>query len=120
MLRISIPPTTKSPITFADFINYHLPIPSKGLKANNKDTVLLFDNEYEAVVYADQLEEIVTTISKSSPLRNIVRDMATAIRNDDTIRNYLENSTIFTWLKNCMKTLRYAIKPYSYLSRNKF
>jgi hypothetical protein len=111
MLRISIPPTTKSPITFADFINYRLPIPSKGLKANNKDTVLQFDNEYEAVIYADQLEEIVTTVSKSSPLRNILRDMATAIRNDDSIRNYLENSTTLTWLKNCMKSIRFAIKP---------
>jgi hypothetical protein len=112
MLRISIPPTTKSPITFADFINYRLPIPSKGLKANNnKDTVLQFDNEYEAVIYADQLEEIVTTVSKSSPLRNILRDMATAIRNDDSIRNYLENSTTLTWLKNCVKSIRFAIKP---------
>jgi hypothetical protein len=118
MLRISIPPTTKSPITFADFINYRLPIPSKGLKAHNKDTVLLFDNEYEAVIYADQLEEIVTTVSKSSPLRNILRDMATAIRNDDTIRNYLEDSSIYTWLKNWMKTIRFAIKPYLYLSKN--
>jgi hypothetical protein len=120
MLSISIPPTTKSPITFADFINYQLPIPSKGLKALNKNTVLLFDNEYEAVIYADELEEIVTTISKGSPLRNILRDMATAIRNDDTIRNYLENSTTLTWLKNCMKTIRFAIKPYVYLSKNRF
>jgi len=111
MLSISIPPTTKRPITFGDFINYRLPVPSKGIKAQNKDTVLIFDNEYEAVIYADHLEEIVTTVSKSSPLRNILRDMATAIRNDDRIRSYLENSTIYTWLKNWMKTIHYAIRP---------
>ena len=115
MLRINIPPTGPSPLTFADFIKYHLPIPSKGVRARakgkNKKTILLFDNEYEAVVYADQLEEIVTTVSKNSPLKNIVRDLATAIRNDDSIRNYVEYSSIYTWLKNCVKGLRKAINP---------
>jgi hypothetical protein len=112
MLRINLPPTGPTPITSADFKNYHLPIPSKGVKAKgNKYTILIFDNEYEAVVYADQLEEIVTTVSKSSPLKNILRDMVTAIRNDDTIRNYLEYSSIYLWLKNCVKGIRSAIKP---------
>ena len=119
MLRINIPPTGSKPLTFADFKNYQLPMPSKGVKAKgNKETILLFDNEYEAVVYADQLEEIVTTVSKSSPLKNILRDLATAIRNDDSIRNYLEYSTTYTWLKNCLKSIRSAIKPTPYFFKN--
>ena len=105
MLSITIPKWSKIPLTFRDFLNHHLPIPSKGVKSQNSDTVLLFDNEYEAVVYADHLEEIVVNVSKSSPLRNTLSDMATAIRNDDQIRNYLENSTIYTWLKNRMKNM---------------
>src|SRR5471032_2393770 len=114
MLRINIPPTGSKPLTFADFKNYHLPMPSKGVKARgNKETILLFDNEYEAVVYADQLEEIVTTVSKSSPLKNILRDLATAIRNDDSIRNYLEYSSLYTWIKNGLKSFKKAIKPTS-------
>ena len=113
MLRINLPPTGPTRITFADFKNYRLPIPSKGIKAkDNNETELLFDNEYEAVVYADQLEEIVTTVSKSSPLKNILRDTVTAIRNDDTIRNYVEYSTVYTWIKNGLKYLRSAIKPF--------
>jgi hypothetical protein len=113
MLRIIIPPTSRTPITSAEFKNYHLPIPSKGVKAlGKKNTVLVFDNEFEAVVYADQLEEIVTTTSKSSPLRNILRDVVTAIRNDDTIRNYVEYSSIYSWLKNRVKIIRSRIKPY--------
>jgi len=60
---------------------------------------------------ADQLEEIVTTVSKSSPLKNIVRDLATAIRNDDMIRNYVEYSSIYTWIKNGLKSFKKAIKP---------
>jgi hypothetical protein len=120
MLRINLPQTGRTPLTFADFKNYHLPIPSKGVKQHrNKDTVLLFDNEYDAIVYADRLEEIVTTVSKSSPIKNTLRDLVTVIRNDDTIRNYLEYSSIYTWLKNCMKSIRLAMKPSSYLLKNR-
>jgi hypothetical protein len=119
MLRIKVPTTTPTPITFEDFKNYELPLPSKGVKANDsKNTVLQFDNEFEAVVYADQLEEIVTTVSKNSPKRSILRDLVTAIRNDDSIRNYLEYSTIYTWLKNALKSIRYAIKPAQFFSKN--
>ena len=121
MLRIILPPLSPKRITFADFKNYHLPIPSKGIKAlGKKNTVLIFDNEYEAVVYADQLEEIVTTVSKTSPLKNILRDLITSIRNDDTIRNYVEYSSIYTWLKNCVTSIRFAIKPSRYTARNKY
>ena len=116
MLRIKIPATGPTPLTFADFKNYHLPMPSQGIKEKgNEDAVLLFDNEYEAVVYADELEEIVTNVSKSSPVRSIMRDLVTAIRNDDTIRNYLEYSTIYQWIKNCVTSIRTAIKPGQYL-----
>jgi hypothetical protein len=117
MLRIIVPPISPKRITFADFKNYHLPVPSKGVKDfGKKETVLLFDNEYEAVVYADKLEEIVTTVSKSSPVKNILRDLITSIRNDDTIRNYVEYSSIYTWLKNCLKSIRTVIKPSKYTS----
>jgi len=121
MLRITLPPLSPKRITSSDFKNYHLPIPSKGVKERGgKNTVLVFDNEYEAVVYADQLEEMVTTVSKSSPLKNILRDLITSIRNDDTIRNYVEYSSIYTWLKNCVKSIRFAMKPSRYAVRNKY
>jgi hypothetical protein len=118
MFHINLPPTGPNPLTSADFENYHLPIPSKGVRStDNSETELLFDNEFEAVVYADQLEEIVANVSKSSPARSILRDMVTAIRNDDTVRNYLENSTIYVWLKNCLTGIRTVIKPSSYLAK---
>jgi hypothetical protein len=119
MLRIILPPLSPKRITFSDFKNYHLPIPSKGVKERGgENTVLVFDNEYDAVVYADQLEEMVTTVSKSSPVKNILRDLITSIRNDDTIRNYVEYSSIYTWLKNCVKGIRYAMKPSRYALKN--
>jgi len=119
MLRINLPPTGPIRVTSADFVKYRLPLPSKGVKARGKnDTVLVFDNEDEAVVYADQLEEIVTNVSKNSPLRSMLRDMVTAIRNDDTIRNYLEYSSIYTWVKNRVRSIRMAIKPSASFMKN--
>jgi hypothetical protein len=112
MLRINLPPTGPTRVTFADFKKYRLPLPSKGVKEKGKkDTFLIFDNEDEAVIYADRLEEIVTNVSTNSPARSILRDMVTAIRNDDTIRNYLEYSSIYTWVKNRVRSIRMAIKP---------
>ena len=111
MLRINITPNGNKKLTSADFKNYKLPIPSKGIKEKKRATALIFDNEYEAVVYADQLEEMVTTVSKTSPLKNVLRDLVTTIRNDDTIRNYLEYSTVYQWMKNWVRTIRSAIKP---------
>lgn len=119
MLSINLPQTGPTRVTFSDFVRYHLPMPSKGVKEKNKkDTLLLFDNEYDAVIYADQLEEIVNNTSKSSPVRTILRDMVTAIRNDDSIRNYLEYSSIYTWIKNGVKYLRSAMAPSQQFVKN--
>ena len=119
MLRINLPPTGPTRVTFAEFKKYRLPLPSKGIKERGKnDTVLVFDNEDEAVVYADQLEEIVSGVSKNSPVRGMLRDMVTAIRNDDTIRNYLEYSSIYTWVKNRVNSIRMAIKPSASFLKN--
>ncbi len=79
----------------------------------------MFDNEFEAVVYADKLEEMVVTVSKSSPLKNILRDLITSIRNDDTIRYYVEYSSIYTWIKNCLSGIRSAMKPSRYALNGK-
>ena len=48
MLRINITPTGSTKLTSADFKNYKLPIPSKGIKEKKRATALIFDNEYEA------------------------------------------------------------------------
>ena len=91
MLQIHVPPTSPVPFTDDDFKNFELPVPSKGvINQNNDDTILLFDNEQEAVIYADQLEEIGTTVSNRRPEKSLVRDVVTAIRNDEMVRSYLE------------------------------
>jgi hypothetical protein len=119
MLRINLPPTGPTRITSADFKKYRLPEPSNGVKVKGEEnTELLFDDEDEAMMYADQLEEIVTSVSKTSPLRSMLRDMVTAIRNDDSIRNYLEYTSIYTWVKNRVKSIRMAIQPTASFLKN--
>jgi hypothetical protein len=119
MLRINLPPTGPTRVTTDYFRKYRLPLPSKGIKARGeKNTELLFDNEDEAVIYADQLEEIVSGVSRGSQLRSMLRDMVTAIRNDDSIRNYLEYSSVYTWVKNRVRNIRMAIKPSASFLKN--
>lgn len=91
MLPIHIPPISPVPFTYNDFENYRLPIPSKGvINEDDNETVLLFDNEQEAVTYADKLEEIDTNVSRRTPEKSLVREVVTAIRNDEMVRTYLE------------------------------
>lgn len=91
MLSIHVPPTGPSPFTFEDFKHYNLPVPSKGVIGPvNQETILVFNNEYEAVVYADQLEEIATTVSNHTHEKDMMRDVVTAIRNDELVRTYLQ------------------------------
>ncbi|WP_461453065.1 hypothetical protein [Mucilaginibacter sp.] len=59
MLRISIPSNGPSKINFSSFMNYLLPVPPKGIDSEvNNDAVLLFDNEQEAIKYADSLKQL--------------------------------------------------------------
>ena len=91
MLQIHVPPTSPTTFTYDDFKNYELPVPSKGvINEVNDETILVFDNEFEAVTYADQLEEIGTNVSNRTPEKCLLRDVVTAIRNDETVRSFLE------------------------------
>ena len=59
MLRISIPSNGPSKINFSSFMNYLLPVPPKGIDSEvNNNAVLLFDNEQEAINYADKLKQL--------------------------------------------------------------
>jgi hypothetical protein len=59
MLRISIPSNGPSKINFSSFMNYLLPVPPKGIDSEvNNNAVLLFDNEQEAINYANSLKQL--------------------------------------------------------------
>jgi len=90
MLRIKIPLIRASQLSLSNFMRYQLPVPPHGVEAKADDeAILIFDNEEEAISYADKLEEVDLSVSKSSPQKNVLRDVVTAIRNDEFVRTYL-------------------------------
>ena len=91
MLRITIPASGNTPLTFSAFKNYELPPPPGGVDAEiNDDAVLLFANEEEAVIYAGQLENLSSELNDKSSLQNrAISDMIMAIRNDEFVQSYI-------------------------------
>lgn len=92
MLRINIPLIAPEKLAFNDPENHLMPQPPHGVSVekDKQQAVLLFDNAEEAVDYADHVDEMATTVSKNSPEKNIMRDVATAIYNDENVRTYLD------------------------------
>ena len=90
MLRITIPKTGKSQLTFTKFEQYELPAPLDGVDAEiNGDLILKFDDEQEAITYAEQLEDISNELNdKSSPENAAISDIIITIRNDEFIKAY--------------------------------
>ncbi|MGZ3966249.1 MAG: hypothetical protein ACXVJC_14845 [Mucilaginibacter sp.] len=91
MLRINVPSTGKSQLTFASFEKNDLPKPPNGIDEEiNGDLVLLFDNEEEAVNYAYALEDISNSISDTkSPTKSAINDIVVSINGDEFVQTYL-------------------------------
>ncbi len=93
MLLIAIP-SSNSDITFSTFERYELPAPPNGVDAEvNDDLILKFEDEEEAITYANQLEMLSNGLNdKSSPQYLAIGDMIMAIRNDKFVMNYNEEN----------------------------
>jgi hypothetical protein len=92
MLRITVPSNTASQLTFTSFEQYDLPAPLNGVDAEiNNNVILKFDDEAEAIVYAEQLENLSNELNdKESPQNIAIGDIIMAIRNDEFVQAYLE------------------------------
>ena len=75
-----------------DLLNqYGIPQPFNGTDIEiNGDTVLLFDDEQQAVAYLDGLEEFASSIDGDSPAKNIISLIVSAISNDEFVQEYLQ------------------------------
>jgi hypothetical protein len=89
MLRITI---SSESLNFNKFEEYQLPAPISGVDAEiNNDVILMFEDEEEAITYADQLEELSNELDdKSSPQYVAIGDIIMAIRNDEFIQSYTQ------------------------------
>ncbi len=90
MLRIAIPSNTASELNYASFERYELPQPPSGIDAEvNNDLILQFEDEDEAITYADQLETLSDNLDdETTPQYIAINDIITAIRNDEFIQDY--------------------------------
>jgi hypothetical protein len=90
MLYINIPSNTNSNINFSTFEQYELPPPLSGVDAEiNNDLILKFEDEEEAINYADQLEVLSKALrNKNNPQYVAISDIIMAIRNDEFIQSY--------------------------------
>jgi hypothetical protein len=94
MLNITVPSTGQSKLTFSSFERYDLPAPPSGADAEiNDDLILKFEDEEEALNYAEQLEDLSFELNNKSSMQNIVvNDIILAIRNDGFVQSYLRNN----------------------------
>ena len=92
MLRITVPSTGGSQLTFSTFERLELPSPPNGVDGEiNDDLILLFDDEEEAITFAGQLENLSGGLDdKSSPEKLAIGDMIAAIRNDEFVQSYTQ------------------------------
>ena len=90
MLKINIPGGPEN--VSQDLLNqYGIPQPINGTDIEiNGDTVLLFDDEQQAVAYLDGLEEFASSIDGDSPAKNIISLIVSAISNDEFVQEYLQ------------------------------
>jgi hypothetical protein len=90
MLHINISTQGNSNLNFSTFEEYGLPAPLNGVDAEvNNDVILKFEDEEEAIIYAEQLENLSNELNdKQSPQYNAISDVIMAIRNDEFVQSY--------------------------------
>jgi len=90
MLQITVPSQGSAQLTFSTFERYGLPAPPNGVDAEiNGNLVLKFEDEEEAIVFSEQLEDLSDGLNdKSSPQNLAIGDIIMAIRNDEFVQSY--------------------------------
>lgn len=77
-------------LTFRTFKEYGLPGPVSGVDVEGADNLVLkFEDEEEAIIYADQLQTLSGELEdKSSPQYRAISDIISAIRSDEFVQSY--------------------------------
>jgi hypothetical protein len=90
MLYITVPSGGLSNLTFSLFESYEIPAPVSGADAEiNGNLILKFENEEEAIVYAEQLENMANEINDKTTTQYLsINDIIVAIWNDEFVQSY--------------------------------
>ncbi|MDR3693699.1 hypothetical protein [Mucilaginibacter sp.] len=90
MLNITVPSDGPSKLTFSLFESYDIPAPVGGADAEiNNDLILKFEDEEEAITYAEQLENLANELNDKTTTQYLsINDIIVAIWNDEFIQSY--------------------------------
>lgn len=94
MLRIAVSSNNPSGLTFSSFERYNLPAPPSGVDAEiNNDLILQFEDEQEAVIYANQLETLSNELDDKNSVENLaIGDIITTILSDKFVQSYNQDN----------------------------
>jgi hypothetical protein len=94
MLNINVPSTGRSGITFSLFERYEIPAPLSGVTDEGDDHLILkFEDEEEAVTYAEQLENMANEINDKSTTQYLaVSDIIAAIWDDEFVQSFIREN----------------------------
>jgi hypothetical protein len=90
MLNITVPSDGPSKLTFSLFEKYDIPAPLSGVDAEINDNLILkFEDEDEAIAYAEQMEDLANEINDKTTTQYLsINDIIVAIWNDEFIQSY--------------------------------
>ena len=90
MLNITVSQNDNTNLSFSAFEQYQLPPPPNGVDAEiNDDLILRFEDEEEAIMYAEQLENLSNQLNdKNTPQYVAISNIIMAIRNDEFVQSY--------------------------------
>jgi len=90
MLNILIPSSGPSKLSFSLFEEYGIPAPLSGVDEEiNGDVILKFEDEEEAVVYAEQMENMANELNDKSTTQYLaINDIIVAVRNDEFVQSF--------------------------------
>ncbi len=92
MLRINIPSSGPSKLTFTELEKYEIPAPPDGFNSEINDEVILqFEDEQEAIDYAHDLDEYADSVDNTSQEYLVITDIINAISDDDFVRDYIQS-----------------------------
>jgi len=91
MLNIIVPSKGQSNLSFSFFERYQIPAPPSGVDAEiNDDVILKFEDEQEAVIYAEQLQNMAEEINdKSTTQYQAINDIIVAIKSDEFVQEFM-------------------------------
>ncbi len=92
MLRIEIPYTGASGLTFTKLENYEIPAPPYGFNPEiNNNVVMQFDDEQQAIDYAHELDAYSHSIDAESMEYIIITDIIGAVGDDPFVQAYIQS-----------------------------